>query len=100
LNCLLDIWLPRYKDPLSFGCVHWTGRHSLPYFGYAVGRGVTNRPRNKRRTDGYDSDTSDASGDYEIVDPAQDIENMEEDPYAGEDSPMISTESKGDSDSS
>jgi hypothetical protein len=28
---LFSIWLffcPRYKDPLSIGCIHWTGQHA------------------------------------------------------------------------
>jgi hypothetical protein len=39
------------------------------------------RPRKKLKIDGYDSNTSDASGDYEIVDLVEDIEDGEEDFY-------------------
>jgi hypothetical protein len=56
------------------------------------------RPRKKLKIDGYDSDTSDASGDYEIVDPIKDIEDKEENFYVGEDPYVTSSESEGDSD--
>jgi hypothetical protein len=53
----------------------------------------------KLKIDGSDSDTSDASGDYEIVDPVEDIEDEEEDFYARGDPYVTSSESEGDSDS-
>jgi hypothetical protein len=46
------------------------------------------RPKKKRRTDNYDSNTSGASGDYEIVDPAKDTKNEEKDPCARGGIPM------------
>jgi hypothetical protein len=55
----------------------------------------TDKPRKQLKIDGYDSD---ASGDYEIVDPVEDIEDEEEDFYAGEDSYVTSSESEGDFD--
>jgi hypothetical protein len=57
------------------------------------------RPRKKLRADGYDSDTSDAFADYEIVDLAKDTEDEEENLYAGEDPYFFITESKRDSNS-
>jgi hypothetical protein len=41
-SILLLILLPRYKDPLSYRCVHGTGRH----FGlvWVAGQGVTLQP--------------------------------------------------------
>jgi hypothetical protein len=55
------------------------------------------RPRKKPRGDGHDNDTSDASGNFEIVDLAEDTEDEEEELYAGEDPYLFITESEKDS---
>jgi hypothetical protein len=60
---------------------------------------AADRPRKKLKIDGYNSDTSDASGDYEIVDLVEDIEDEEEDFYDRGDPCMTSSESEGDFDS-
>jgi hypothetical protein len=55
------------------------------------------RPRKKQRGDSYESDTSDASGDFEIADLTEDTE-VEEDLYAGEDPYLFITKLERDSD--
>jgi hypothetical protein len=44
-----------------------------------------NRPRKKMRIENFNSDTSNASGDFEIIDLIKDSEKEEENPYKGED---------------
>jgi hypothetical protein len=43
------------------------------------------KPRKKQRIEGHNSDISDVSGDYEIVDLTGDSEDDKEDFYVGED---------------
>jgi hypothetical protein len=57
------------------------------------------KPRKKPRLEGHDSDTSDASGDYEIVDLIEDTEDDEEDLCVEKDPYLFITDSKRDSDS-
>jgi hypothetical protein len=52
------------------------------------------KPRKKQRIDGHDSDTSDAFGDYEIVELNGDSEDDEEDFYTGEDPYLFITNSE------
>jgi hypothetical protein len=47
------------------------------------------KPRKKQRIEGNDSDTSDAFGNYEIVDLTGNSEDEEEDLYAGKDPYMF-----------
>jgi hypothetical protein len=57
-----------------------------------------NKLRKKQRIDGYNNDTSDASGDFSIVDLIDDSEEDEEDLYEGEDPYLFIIDSEIESD--
>jgi hypothetical protein len=57
------------------------------------------KPRKKQRIEGYNSDTSDASRDFEIMDLTEDFEDIKEDLNEGKDPYMFIRDSEIESDS-